>query len=64
MLQQRQRYGRVADITQALYIVAETKACKQRQEPEPGWNCRVHYPLLRMALDSSTHSDGLEVANM
>jgi len=60
----RENYGATPSLEEALRMRKESRVCRLRQEPEPAWNERVHYPLLRMALDKSPHGTSLEVANV
>lgn len=61
---QRAALGQAPDISNVVRLSTSTEVCQVEQEPEPAWNCAVHWPLAQLALDLSIHADNVLLKNM
>lgn len=61
---QRAALGQAPDISNVVRLSTSTEVCQVEQEPEPAWNCAVHWPLAQLALDLSIHTDNVLLKNM
>ncbi len=60
----RDSLGEAPDISRVEELVARTIECEQAQESEEGWDCDVHWPVARWALELSVLANQLKLKNM
>ena len=56
--------GKAPDISEVVRLYSQTEEYEVEQEHEAAWNCAVHWPIARLALDLSAHADSLQLKNM
>lgn len=52
--EERLKVGPTPSVAEILSITHEATLCQEQDLTEHGWNCAVHFPLLRLALHGST----------
>ncbi|KAL8900516.1 MAG: hypothetical protein Q9207_005652 [Kuettlingeria erythrocarpa] len=62
-LEKRRRTGRMVSLSEVQRITAAATTCEERRSHEATWNEKVHGVAIRVALESSTHSEYLDVAS-
>lgn len=51
--EKRRKLGPIPPVADVLSVIDEASRCQRLELAEHGWNCAVHFPLLRLALHGS-----------